>query len=309
MDFQKLTLEQIENHLGQAGKKSGNQYIWQCPYCMDKSRNNLTFNPSKGVLWCFASDGEHSKIIVKEIRSKNNKDKPYHHKPKNYSKTVQDKPKVDVFGKEKQDELITYMLECNDALLNHDKSLNYLETKRGLNKDTVSACGIGIDLKSRKWVIPTFKYDLKENFITGFEFRPSDFGQKKFSRTKDTPTSMAMINHFTSTTELLAIVEGYFDGYALYQHLSELEQIKYYHIVTPSNGVSSLLKYVHEIRFDAYKHCYLYIDNDDAGNKAAFAILERYPFFERISMNCGCKDFNEHYIKCIKNSPLQISQV
>ena len=30
-------------------------------------------------------------------------------------------------------------------------------------------------------------------------------------------------------------------------------------------------------------------------------IIEKYPMFKRIVTKCDCKDFNEHYIKCIKN--------
>ena len=55
------------------------------------------------------------------------------------------------------------------------------------------------------------------------------------------------------------------------------------------------------INFDKYKTCYLYIDNDNAGNDIAAKLLELYPFMKRVNMTCGCKDFNEHYLKCIKN--------
>lgn len=55
-----------------------------------------------------------------------------------------------------------------------------------------------------------------------------------------------------------------------------------------------------DIDFSCYKKFYLYIDNDEAGNSMAGKILEQYPMFERIITKCGCKDFNEHYMKCIK---------
>ena len=35
-------------------------------------------------------------------------------------------------------------------------------------------------------------------------------------------------------------------------------------------------------------------------DRVASQILEKYPFFNRIKLTCGCKDFNEHYMKCIK---------
>ena len=303
MDFPKITVDMINNHLGYSGKKVGNEYQWQCPYCSDKHRDNLKFNESKGILYCFASNGEHSRQILKDIYAKN---KPLN---KNTSKSSykhsesQEPEKIDVFDKEKQEELVLYMSECNNTLLNHEKSLKYIEAKRGFNKDTISSCGIGIDLKQRKWVIPTFMYSPNDCYVTGFEFRPPDFS-KKITRSKGTPTSMAMINCYTPKTEVLAIVEGYMDGYALFQHLTEQKQIQYYHIVTPSNGVNSLTKYIHQIEFGKYKKCYLYIDNDEAGDKTALPILEKYPFLERINMACGCKDFNEHYLKCILKRPV-----
>ena len=55
-----------------------------------------------------------------------------------------------------------------------------------------------------------------------------------------------------------------------------------------------------EIDYSRYKKFYLFIDNDDVSNNIKLQILEKYPQFEPINMNCGCKDFNEHYLKCIK---------
>ena len=46
MEFEKLTLDDIESLYG-LGKKVGNNYQWQCPYCNDKHKNNLSFNPTK----------------------------------------------------------------------------------------------------------------------------------------------------------------------------------------------------------------------------------------------------------------------
>ena len=49
-------------------KKQGDEFIFQCPYCMDTGRDNLKFNERKGILHCFANP-EHSKMIYKEIMS------------------------------------------------------------------------------------------------------------------------------------------------------------------------------------------------------------------------------------------------
>ncbi len=51
-------------------KKCGNEYLFQCPYCIDKSRNNFSYNVKKNFLWCFASNGEHSKRWLKEVYNK-----------------------------------------------------------------------------------------------------------------------------------------------------------------------------------------------------------------------------------------------
>ena len=95
-------------------------------------------------------------------------------------------------------------------------------------------------------------------------------------------------------------MEGYFDGYALFQYLTEMGKIDLYHIVTPSNGVNGLIKQIDEIDFTKYKKFELFLDNDEAGERVANKILEKNPFFNRVRLTCGCKDFNEHYLKCIK---------
>ena len=153
----------------------------------------------------------------------------------------------------------------------------------------------------KRWVIPTFQYSTeRSNIILGFEYRPLNLSKNGLRREKGAPKGLAMINSYKSTTEALVIVEGYFDGYALLQYLHETRQLKYYHIVTPPNGVQSLLKYISQVDFAKYKKFFLYLDNDEEGNKVAAKIIERYPMFQRILTPCGCKDFNEHYLKCIK---------
>ncbi len=294
-----LTPEQLIAHLGQPERKSGAELEWQCPLCQDTGRDNLKFNVNKGFLQCFANK-EHTKMILSNM-SKNNR-QSY----QNYSKLT--KPAVEtqskfehIFSEEKQEEFLLYMLKCNNELLAHRKSLDFLFKKRGITKETAEATGLGIDIAKRRWVIPTFEYCTGVNGkILSFEYRPSDLSKKGLYREKNTPTGLAMINCYTSQTDVLAIVEGYFDGYALLQYLKEKEQSAYYHIVTPPSGISSLFKYMPQIDFNKYSRYWLYIDNDDVSNAHAEKILGKYPMFERVVMTCGCKDFNEHYLKCIK---------
>ena len=54
------------------------------------------------------------------------------------------------------------------------------------------------------------------------------------------------------------------------------------------------------IDFRKYKKFELFIDNDKTSCPIANKIIEEYPLFHQVELKCGCKDFNEHYLKCIK---------
>jgi 5S rRNA maturation endonuclease (ribonuclease M5) len=180
---------------------------------------------------------------------------------------------------------------------------------RGLTLETALDVGLGYDNISEHWVIPTVQYSTSTNQtyykVIGFEYRPINFDKKDLRREKGSQTGLAMVSPYTDRTEVLVIVEGYFDGYALYQYLKEKNQLDYYHIVTCSNGVGTLSKQIAEADFSKYKKCYLFIDNDEVGRKAAEEIIELYPFMHNIVLPCGCKDFNEHYTKCIVNGGIK----
>ena len=292
-----LKLELLTAVLGEPEKQSGDEYLWQCPLCKDTGRDNLKFNAVKGILWCFANES-HAPQILKEILKKDR----INLKPANADYNRKDRYKH-IFSIQKQIEFKIYMQECNEKLLTIDILPSILLKKRGLNLSTARDVKLGVDMNKKRWVIPTFQYSTERaNTILGFEYRPYNFSKDGLIRSKGTPTGLAMINSYKPTTEILAVVEGYFDGYALYQHLKEQKQIQYYHIVTPSNGIQSLLKHISQVDFSKYKQFYLYVDNDEEGNKVAEKIMAKYPIFERVTTTCGCKDFNEHYLKCIKNS-------
>lgn len=292
-----LTLDILQNYLGEPESQSGDEYIWQCPLCKDTGRDNLKFNAAKGILWCFA-DESHAPQLLREILKKNKNKICFKHFNNDYENTDRYKR---FFTIQKQMEFRTYMKECNEALQKSLMRVRFLRQKRGLTAVTVKAVKIGIDEYKKRWVIPTFQYSTeRSNIILGFEYRPLNLGKDGLKREKGTPTGLAMINSYKPTTKALVIVEGYFDGYALYQHLYKKRQLKYYHIVTPSNGVQSLLKHISQVDFAKYKKFFLYLDNDEEGNKVAAKIIDRYPMFQRILTHCGCKDFNEHYLNCIK---------
>lgn len=292
-----INIDTLIQFLGEPEKQIGNEYIWQCPYCKDSGRDNLKFNITKGILWCFANE-THAPKIIGEI-SKNSK-VACDFKAKSRENNNLEKYK-DVFSLSKQLEFRAYMSSCNNTLMCSESYLLSLKRSRGISSATVKRVKLGIDLNKKRWVIPTFQYSTEHSrFILGFEYRPLTFSKIGLNREINTPTGLAMINSYSKDTEVLVIIEGYFDGYALLQYLIENQQDRYYHIVTPSNGVTSLLKFIPQIHFSKYKKFYLYIDNDDAGNCVACKILEKYPMFDRIISNYGCKDFNEYYLKCVK---------
>jgi len=294
-----ISLEEIINILGNPINKIGSELVWQCPYCMDKSKNNLMLNQIKGVLWCFANDKHASKLLT-EIY----KNKKIHFQPRIDKQEVQEY--TNAVSDEKAQYFFDYMMQSNNALLKNKEYLQLLQEKRGLTAKTVKDCFIGIDLNKKCFVIPTIEFNTDSiTKVIGFEYRPINLSKTGLHREKNSQTGMAQINYYISKTIALAILEGYFDGYAFYQYLKEIEQDKFYHIVTPSNGVASILKHIKGIEalFHHYKKIYAYLDSDTAGMEKMEVIKKLYPFIEIVIMNCGCKDFNEHYLNCILPSP------
>ena len=294
--MENFTLDIITKHLGQPVRRKGNEYEWQCPICKDTGMDNLKFNEQKGILYCFA-DESHSRQILSDIMRSDNKLLSTEYKKQPVKSIVQP---AKTLSKEREYKFFEYMLKCNDELLQDKKSLAYLMKQRGLTKETAAFCGLGIDKVKRQWVIPTFAYSVSDCSITGFEYRPPDLSKNGLKREKDTPTGLAQINCYTPNKKILVVVEGYFDGHALCQYLTEIGQVENYHIVTPSNGVQGLLKQLSVVDFQKYKRFELYIDNDETSRPIAEKILCRYPQFHNVRLDCTCKDFNEHYIKCIK---------
>lgn len=297
-----ITLDDVIEEVGDYKRHRQDEYEFQCPYCAesggDRHCDNLKFNSRKNVLHCFANP-EHSKQIYRKIVQKKLMLNDF-----DYEQTLFGiSSKTTTLSDEDIERFKFYALDCRNELLQSDFLLDLLYQCRGITKDTVENVFLGYDNNAECWVIPTVEYNSivdYDNSVVGFEFRPLDFSKQGLRRSKNTPTPIAMINEYTETTECLAIVEGYFDGYVLYQYLKEKNQIEKYHIVTCSNGVQSLLKKVDTINFTKYKQSYLFIDNDEISKPIATKILERYPFIQNVSLNCGCKDFNEHYLKCIK---------
>lgn len=276
-------------HLGEPKRKVGNKYEWQCPVCKDSHMDNLKYDSDKNIFWCFA-DRTHAPMILKEM-----------FKSKGANPQTEIKEEYYNISEDRLKRFADYAEKCNEALLANTEFIEGFKNIRGLLKETIKMVKLGHDCNLHHWVFPNFQYSTKdEQKIFSFEYRLGKFSDKKIKREQHTRTGLAMINSYTSETEALVMVEGLMDGYALWQYLNEKEQSEYYHIVSPSNGVATALQQVSEIEFDKYRKFYLYLDNDEPGNKATTAILQQYPMFEVMKTNCQCKDFNEHYLKCIK---------
>ena len=202
-----LTLNDIQEYLGQTGKKQGSEVSFSCPLCnalgRDRHGDNLKFNTTKSVLYCFC-DNTHSGQILSEIMKKKHEEKKMSNVeiPK-YVKC--------------QEEYLMYQILCNDALLGNlqkgmldhlndlgifedkeydfyldlinsdrpQKARAYLKEQRGINTSTIEQTGLGFDFYARKWVIPIF--DMTSTLV-GFEYRLADFKNKKIWREQGSPS-------------------------------------------------------------------------------------------------------------------------
>ena len=120
-----LTLDILQNYLGEPESQSGDEYIWQCPLCKDTGRDNLKFNAAKGILWCFA-DESHAPQLLRKILKKNKNKICFKHFNNDYENTDRYKR---FFTIQKQMEFRTYMKECNEALQKSLMRVRFLRQK------------------------------------------------------------------------------------------------------------------------------------------------------------------------------------
>lgn len=315
-----LTLNDIQEYLGQQGKKEGDEVVFQCGVCalsgQDKSRNNLKWNTKKNVLYCF-KDSEHSRILLSEIMKKKHEEKKMSNVeiPK-YVKC--------------QEQYLMYQILCNDALLGNlqkgmldhlndlgmledneydfyldlinsdkpQKAREYLKQQRGINTSTIEQTGLGFDFYARKWVIPIF--DMTSTLV-GFEYRLADFKTKKIWREKGTPSCLARVY---GTGKKAIVHEGFMDSFCTVQMLEEKGTLNNYSIFTTSSGVASVLKIIPELQFNKYENIYLLLDCDNAGDKATQEVIEKYPFIidiRKMLKDSNCKDVNQYMLEKVIN--------
>ena len=311
-----LTLNDIQEYLGQIGRKQGSEVSFSCPLCnalgRDRHGDNLKFNTTKNVLYCFCDD-THSGQILSEIMKK-----------KHEAKRMENK-EIPAYIKN-QEKYLYYMELCNSALLgtltkdwinavneqdmfedneynfyldliNTDKpqkARTYLKEQRGINTSTISKTGLGFDFYARKWVIPIF--DMSSTLV-GFEYRLADFKNKKIWREKGTPSCLARVY---GTGKKAIIHEGFMDSFCTVQMLEEKGTLNNYSIFTTSSGVASVLKIIPELQFNKYENIYLLLDCDNAGDKATQEVIEKYPFIidiRKMLKDSNCKDVNQYMLK------------
>ena len=308
-----LTLNDIQEYLGQTGKKQGSEVSFSCPLCnalgRDRHGDNLKFNTTKNVLYCFCDD-THSGQILSEIMKK-----------KHEAKRMENKD-IPAYIKN-QEKYLYYMELCNSALLGTltkdwidavneqdmfedneykfyldlinsekpQKARTYLKEQRGINISTISKTGLGFDFYARKWVIPIF--DMSCNLV-GFEYRLADFKNKKIWREKGTPSCLARV--WGNGSKAL-IFEGFLDSYCAYQMAKNKDDVS---IFSTSAGVSSLTKVISQLQFNKYESITLILDNDEPADKVTKEIIEKFPFIKDgrgFLVANNCKDVNEIMLK------------
>jgi DNA primase len=169
------------------------------------------------------------------------------------------------------------------------KALDYLYKSRGIKREAVEECGIGIDFVSKRWVIPIFSLSGE---IVGFEYRGLDFKNKQIKKEVGTPTCLARIYGALNSKKVI-IVEGLLDGVVLSQIAKDSL------IVSCSNGVQGTLKCLSQLQVGKYNEIKLILDNDKAGDTETEKIISQYPFIKdcrKFLINFGAKDIGDWYM-------------
>lgn len=287
-----VTYNEICSFLGEPLKNYGGHSFWQCPICMDSGKDNLIYTHSKELLTCFA-DNSHSHEIYKRIGQSGNKEFDY--KPVKKPKPMKTPLEID----------LEYITKCSYELEQDEKSKEFIKKNRGLYGETLDL-GIGIDKENKRWVFPAIGFDFK---LIGAEYRTSHFMMTKDKRPQDcqrglfkakgTASDLCLINQASNKDKSLIMVEGFIDGYTLWQYLKKQGQHNDYEIATPTNGVGTIPNLLDRIPVRNYKDIIFWLDNDEAGNNVLAQIKEKAKFnykINRLSCQC-CKDFNQWYLK------------
>ena len=284
-----IEYKDIENYLGTPVKTMNGHSYWMCPYCRDTGKDNLVYTQKNGLLTCFAND-EHSKDVLREINKSDAVLQDY--KPREQKPIMKTKSSL----------TMDYIIECNLALLECEKSKTFLKNQRGLYGETLTL-GIGIDKIKKVWIFPCF--DLQTGELFGAEYRTSymiftkdkrDKGNEGLSKAPGTSARLCTINNIKKADTLI-IVEGFIDAFTLWQMLNEQERMKT-KICTPSNGVGTIKNLLDTIPINKYSQIIFFLDSDEAGEQAREDIKKLFKAnysFKKISCSC-CKDVSQSYL-------------
>ena len=298
MKFLDISVEELREVLGHETKSKYGTYYFRCPECAkmgkDTHGDNLVYNSSNGRLRCFGcGEGQMTALrMINEYRQKTG----YWQKSK--EEREKSKPKFEkkpLWYEINKEELLMYMCEATEELLEAEPVVEWLYNKHGINKQSISDCGIGMDADKNAICFPIFSIN-HEQILVGFEYRL--IGEtKKIWRTKDSPSGIAQVWGRKSAPYVI-ILEGYLDCYCFKQFLEKKGLSDDYLILTPANGANDLLKHLNKIDFSKYKTCYLLLDNDNVGDTVTDNILEQYNFFidkREVLKKNNVKDFKDLY--------------
>ena len=281
--FLDIDISELREVLGSETRAKYGTYYFRCPSCAkmgkDTKGDNLVFNSSNGKLRCFGC-GEGQREVLSLINE--HRKKTGYWNEENFNKRQEKKEQIKKQEKKplwyevNAENLLIYMCEATEELLEAEPVIEWLYNKHCINKKTIEDCGIGLDADKNAICFPIFSIS-HEQMLVGFEYRL--IGEKKqIWRTKDAPACLASIWGRTAAPNII-ICEGYKDAYCLKQMLELQNKAGDYYILTPANGVADIKNHLPLIDFSQYKTCYLLLDNDEAGDKITAEILEEYPFF------------------------------
>lgn len=291
--LENITLADVRDVLGQNGKRSNGNWLFQCPICRDSSADNLIVKGNGAYVHCFScSNNEGGRYVLTEIERKRAEERK---KERQY---VSETPRF--LDNVLQEQYLEYMLLANEQLLGNEQLLNLLYEKRGIDRQTVMDCGIGFDDTENHWVIPIFS--LSYDKIMGFEYRRKDFDKydngSKVKREKGFIVDICPV-WGCDKSKTLFILEGFLDAMCLRQFLREKGHADDYTIYSCSNGVSSLLNVMNRICFANFNEVKLMLDTDKAGCEITNKIIDKFPFIKDVRaflFERDVKDFGEWYM-------------
>ena len=122
----RITLSDIREVLGQNGKRSSGNWLFQCPICRDSSADNLIVKGNGAYIHCFScSNNEGGKYVLTEIERKRAEERK-----KEQNVVVNEQPR---FTDELlQSQYVEYMYITNEYLLEHDDLLSYFKNNEDI---------------------------------------------------------------------------------------------------------------------------------------------------------------------------------